>query len=66
MGNRIKAGKISVRTASGSLYEFKNAIAERFNDLVSVVELDHADDRMYFISHMMESISFKGVDYEQA
>jgi len=64
--NRIKAGHIIVRTASGSLYEFKNAIAERFNDLISVVELGAPDDRMYFISHMMESISFKEVDYEQA
>ena len=63
--NRIKAGHITVRTASGSLYEFKNAIAERFNDLISVVELEHADDRIYFITHMIESISFKEVDYEQ-
>lgn len=63
--NRIKAGYISIRTASGALYEFSNAIAERVNDLISVVELGHADDRMYFISHMMESIYFKEVDYEE-
>jgi len=62
--NRIKADAVSVRTASGALYEFRNVIADKFGDLVSISELG-SNDKTYFIVHQIESISFKEVAYEQ-
>ena len=62
---QTKAAKIIVRTVSGSMYEFKNAIIDKFGDLFHVTELGVPNNKTLFIVRSVECIEFSEVDYEQ-
>lgn len=62
---QIKAAKIIVRTTSGSVFEFSNAIADKFGDLIHVSELGRPNGKTIFIVRSVECIEFSEVDYEQ-